>query len=90
LASGRPAGLVEAFEREPPGERAADLRVGKVGAVRAIERASLKLADRGATVLTLKLSRRDRKRIDAARKAQLTLTVTNGTRRVSRAFTLTT
>ena len=40
--------------------------------------------------LTLKLSRTDRKRIDAARKAALTLTVTNGTKRVSRAFTLTT
>ncbi len=51
---------------------------------------SLKLADGGATVLRLKLSRTDRKRIGAARKAALTLTVTNGTRRVSRAFTLTT
>ena len=37
---------------------------------------SLKLADRGATQLRLKLSRTDRKRIDAARKAALTLTVT--------------
>ena len=51
---------------------------------------SLKLADRGSTRLTLKLKRADRKRIDAARKATLTLTVTNGTRRVSRGFTLTT
>jgi hypothetical protein len=51
---------------------------------------SLKLADRGSTRLTLKLKRADRKRIDAARKAKLTLTVTNGTRRVSRGFTLTT
>jgi hypothetical protein len=51
---------------------------------------SLKLADRGATRLTLKLKRADRKRITAARKATLTLTVTNGRQRVSRRFTLTT
>ena len=51
---------------------------------------SLKLADRGATQLRLKLSRTDRKRIDAARKATLTLTVTNGSRRVSRSFSVTT
>ena len=51
---------------------------------------SLKLADRGASLLRLKLSRSDRTRIGAARKAALTLTVTNGSRRVSRTFTLTT
>ena len=50
----------------------------------------LRLSDGGAMALTLKLSRADRKRIDAARKAALTLTVTNGSKRVGRAFTLTT
>jgi hypothetical protein len=51
---------------------------------------SLRLADGGATRLTLKLKRTDRRRIDAARKASLTLTVTNGRRSVKRTFSLTT
>ena len=51
---------------------------------------SLKLAAGTGTVLSLKLSRTDRKRIDAARKASLVLTVTNGTKKVTRTFTLTT
>jgi hypothetical protein len=37
--SGRPAGFVEALEREFPGERPADLRVGEVGPIRISERA---------------------------------------------------
>jgi len=37
--SGRPASLVEPLEREAPGERAADLWVGEIGAVGSLERA---------------------------------------------------
>jgi hypothetical protein len=51
---------------------------------------SLKLADGRATALTLKLGKAERRRIGAARRAALTLTVTNGRRKVTRAFTLTT
>jgi hypothetical protein len=51
---------------------------------------ALKLADGQGAKLTLKLSRTYRKRIKAARKATLTLTVTNATRKVTKTFTLTT
>src|SRR5215218_335788 len=37
--SGRPAGLVESFEREAAGDRAADARVGEIRAVGLLERA---------------------------------------------------
>jgi hypothetical protein len=50
---------------------------------------TLKLSDDQAAKLTLKLSSKDRKAIKAARKATVTLTVTNGTKKVSRTYTLT-
>jgi hypothetical protein len=49
----------------------------------------LRLADGRATRLTLKLSAKDRKAVKAARKATLTLTVTNATKKVVRTYTLT-
>jgi hypothetical protein len=49
----------------------------------------LRLADGRATKLTLKLSAKDRKAIKAARKATVTLTVTNATKKVGRTYTLT-
>jgi hypothetical protein len=50
---------------------------------------ALKLSDGQAAKLTLKLPAKDRKAIKAARKATVTLTVTNGTRKISRTYTLT-
>jgi hypothetical protein len=51
---------------------------------------TLRLASGKAKKLTLKLSSKDRKAIAGARKASLTLTVTNATKKVTKTFTLTT
>jgi Metallo-peptidase family M12B Reprolysin-like len=50
---------------------------------------ALRLSDGQGAKLTLKLSAKDRKAIKASKKATVTLTVTNGTKKVSRTYTLT-
>jgi hypothetical protein len=57
---------------------------------RTIAIGAVKLASGKAKKLALKLSSKNRKAIAAARKASLTLTVTNGTKKVTKTFTLTT
>jgi hypothetical protein len=51
---------------------------------------ALRLADGKGARLVLKLSAKRRKAIAAARKASLALTVTNGTRKITKTYTLTT
>lgn len=50
---------------------------------------ALRLGDGQAARLTLKLPAKDRKAIKAARRATVTLTATDGTKKVSRTYTLT-